>query len=91
MRAIAVPDAIRLSSPVTSRGEDWATLAEFTVPAGERVPFVLTWSLSHATEPDLVDAEAALKETTASGGIGLVRALVSMVPVVRRSNAHCSL
>jgi GH15 family glucan-1,4-alpha-glucosidase len=63
MRAIAGPDALRLTSPVTSRGEDWATVADFTVTAGDRVPFVLTWSPSHEKEPSLVDAEAALKAT----------------------------
>ncbi len=65
MRAVAGPDAIRLSSPVTSRGEDWATVADFTVHAGDRVPFVLTWSPSYEREPDLVDAEDALQDTIA--------------------------
>ena len=65
MRAIAGPDAVRLSSPVTSEGEDWATVAEFAVNAGDRVPFVLTWSLSHEREPVRIDAEEALEATTA--------------------------
>lgn len=65
MRAIAGPDAVRLSSPVTSQGEDWATVAEFTVHPGDRVPFVLTWSVSHEGEPARIDAEEALEDTTA--------------------------
>src|SRR5680860_788025 len=65
MRAIAGPDAVRLSSPVTSQGKDWATVAEFTVHAGDRVPFVLTWSVSHEREPTRIDAEEALEDTTA--------------------------
>ncbi len=65
MRAIAGPDAVRLASPVTSQGEDWATVAEFTANAGDRVPFVLTWSRSHESEPSRIDAEGALKHTTA--------------------------
>lgn len=65
MRAIAGPDAVRLCSPVTSEGKDWATVANFTVNAGDRVPFVLTWSLSHEREPTRIDAEKALEDTTA--------------------------
>ena len=65
MRAIAGPDAVRLCSPVTSEGKDWATVAEFTVNAGDRVPFVLTWSPSHERQPRRIDAEEALKDTTA--------------------------
>jgi len=65
MRAIAGPDAVRLCSPVTSEGKDWATVAEFTVNAGDRVPFVLTWSPSHERQPTRIDAEEALEATTA--------------------------
>ncbi|NYI42834.1 glycoside hydrolase family 15 protein [Demequina lutea] len=64
MRAIAGPDAVRLCSPVTSAGKDWATVADFTVNAGDRVPFVLTWSLSHERQPIRIDAEEALAATT---------------------------
>ena len=37
--------------------------AEFTVRAGERVPFVLTWFPSHEARPEPVDAEDALADT----------------------------
>jgi GH15 family glucan-1,4-alpha-glucosidase len=37
---------IRLSTPVEMHGEDFRTVAEFTVRAGERVPFTLVWQRS---------------------------------------------
>jgi GH15 family glucan-1,4-alpha-glucosidase len=58
--AIAGPDALCLRSPVESHGEDLKTVAEFTVGAGDRVPFVLTWFPSHRPIPDAIDPEAAL-------------------------------
>jgi len=36
-------DMLRLCTPVDLRGEDFKTVAEFTVSAGQRLPFVLTW------------------------------------------------
>jgi GH15 family glucan-1,4-alpha-glucosidase len=60
---IAGPDSIWLRGPITVRGEDFAHVAEFTVRAGDRVPFVLTWHPSHLPAPEPVDAEASLKET----------------------------
>ena len=63
MSAIAGPDAAWLHTPVPVHGEDWATVAEFDVSAGERVPFVLTWAPSHEPAPQAVDPFAALEET----------------------------
>ena len=61
--AVAGPDALCFHSPVDARGEDMTTVSEFTVEAGERVPFVLTWFPSHKGPPDQVDPEEALAET----------------------------
>ena len=61
--AVAGPDAVRLQTPVDLRGEDLATVAEFTARQGTRTPFVLTWYPSHRAAPGLVDADAALAET----------------------------
>jgi GH15 family glucan-1,4-alpha-glucosidase len=47
------------------RGEDFRTVAEFTVPAGERVPFTLTWSPSYEPEPPAPEPEAAIRHTEA--------------------------
>lgn len=55
--AVAGPDTVCLSSPVTMRGENLTTVAEFEVSAGEKVPFVLTHVASHLV-PDTARAEA---------------------------------
>jgi GH15 family glucan-1,4-alpha-glucosidase len=64
LEAIAGPDLLRLATPVRTHGEGLSTVAEFEVGAGERVPFVLTWSPSHLPRPSPVDAEKAIVETT---------------------------
>ncbi|GAA4980376.1 glycoside hydrolase family 15 protein [Kineococcus glutinatus] len=65
LAAVAGPDALWLATPVPLEGRDFATVADFTVAAGERVPFVLTHSPSHLPRPEPVDAERALAETEA--------------------------
>jgi GH15 family glucan-1,4-alpha-glucosidase len=62
--AIAGPDRVRLMAGVELRGEDWGTVADFTVRAGDRVPFVMSWAPSHEPEMAYVDPEQALRETT---------------------------
>jgi len=61
--AVAGPDAVRLRTPAPLRGHEWSTVSEFTVRAGDRVPFVLTWSPSHEQRPPIVDAEESLRDT----------------------------
>ncbi len=63
MGAIAGPDSVWLASDVEHHGHDFASYADFTVSAGERVHFVLTWAPSYVSRPDPVDAEQALVET----------------------------
>ena len=46
LRAIAGPDMILLRSPVELHGEGFKTVGEFTVAAGETVPFTRVHSLS---------------------------------------------
>jgi GH15 family glucan-1,4-alpha-glucosidase len=46
--AIGGPDALYLTADVPCRGEDFRTVAEFDVSAGERRRFVLTWQASSA-------------------------------------------
>jgi GH15 family glucan-1,4-alpha-glucosidase len=53
--AVAGPDAAWLRTPVETRGENLATRADFTVRAGESVPFVLTWRPSHLPPPEPID------------------------------------
>ena len=61
--AIAGPDGVTVRTPIELEGRDLRTYAEFTVQAGDRVPFVLTWFPSHEPLPEPVNAEHALAET----------------------------
>ncbi|MDY7089672.1 MAG: glycoside hydrolase family 15 protein [Actinomycetota bacterium] len=63
--AIAGPDAVWLRTEVAVHGGDRSTVADFTVSAGERVPFVLTHQLSHLPRPEPVDPYRALTRTEA--------------------------
>ncbi|MBK5958795.1 glucoamylase [Rhodoplanes elegans] len=65
LRAIAGPDMVVLQTPVRLEGRDLTTVAEFTVRAGETVPFVLAFAPSHHPPPPPVDAAAVLAETEA--------------------------
>ncbi len=65
MSAFAGPDSAYLEAGVEVSGQDWATVSDFTVSAGQRVPFVLTWAPGHHPQPAPVDAGAALARTTA--------------------------
>jgi GH15 family glucan-1,4-alpha-glucosidase len=61
--AVAGPDALCLRSDLDLRGEDLATVAEFSVAAGERRATVCTWFPSHQALPAPIDAAVALRET----------------------------
>lgn len=63
LSAVAGPDAVWLRTPVSTCGEDLTTVAEFDVTEGQRIPFVLTYQLSHLPAPRPVDAEQALTAT----------------------------
>jgi GH15 family glucan-1,4-alpha-glucosidase len=63
LRAIAGPDAVWLTTPVTLQGDNLETKAEFTIAAGEPVPFVLVHQLSHLRRPAAVEAAKALDHT----------------------------
>jgi GH15 family glucan-1,4-alpha-glucosidase len=63
IRAIAGPDALQLYTDVTLRGEQFTTVADFTVSEGQRVPFVLVWHPSHLPPPPPSDAEDTLRQT----------------------------
>ena len=63
IHAVAGPDAAYLVTEAPLRGERMRTISDFTVTAGERIPFVLTWSPSHLGRPRNTDPEAALEST----------------------------
>jgi GH15 family glucan-1,4-alpha-glucosidase len=65
LHAIGGPDSLWLRTPVEVRGENFRTLAEFTVAEGERVPFTLTWHASHQRAPRPIDPVRAIDDTEA--------------------------
>ncbi|QOV47512.1 glycoside hydrolase family 15 protein [Streptomyces chromofuscus] len=65
--AVAGPDSawLRSEPPVPTWGEKFGTHSEFTIGAGEKVAFVLTWHPSHEPRPPLVDPHEALRHSVA--------------------------
>jgi GH15 family glucan-1,4-alpha-glucosidase len=61
--AIAGPDSLVVRTPVPLRGANLTTVADFTVSAGQRVPFTMTWHPSHEPVPAPVDPVAAINDT----------------------------
>jgi GH15 family glucan-1,4-alpha-glucosidase len=61
--AVAGPDQVVLHSGTRLHGRNYHTVGDFTVAAGQRVPFVLTHAASHLERPVPPDAEAALTAT----------------------------
>jgi GH15 family glucan-1,4-alpha-glucosidase len=68
LHAVAGPDSVWLRTPVPVWGENWTTLADFTVAEGERAPFMLTWHASHRPAPRRIDPVRALGDTEAWWG-----------------------
>jgi GH15 family glucan-1,4-alpha-glucosidase len=62
--ATAGPDTIELRTPIETRGEQLRTVAQFSVTAGERVPFVLNHRASHDRAPRPLAARHALRKAT---------------------------
>ncbi|MGM7777129.1 glycoside hydrolase family 15 protein [Arthrobacter sp. KNU-44] len=63
LRAVAGPDSVYLKTPAPLVGKDFTTVSEFTVNAGDHIPFVLTWAPSHERRPRTVEADIALDDT----------------------------
>jgi GH15 family glucan-1,4-alpha-glucosidase len=60
--AIGGPERVVLRTPAPLRGEDLKTVGEFTVGAGETIPFVLSYGPSHQPLPPPVDPARALHD-----------------------------
>jgi GH15 family glucan-1,4-alpha-glucosidase len=60
--AIGGPERVVLRTPAPLRGEDLKTIGEFTVGAGETIPFVLSYGPSHQPLPPPVDPARALHD-----------------------------
>jgi GH15 family glucan-1,4-alpha-glucosidase len=61
--ATAGPDSLELRTPVETQGRNFTTVAEFTVSAGQRIPFVITCFPSHEPRPLPIEADAAIAAT----------------------------
>jgi len=65
INAIAGQERLVLRTPVELYGEDLKTMGDFTVDAGESVPFVLSYGLSFQNPPPAIDPFEALERTAA--------------------------
>src|SRR5215470_8365753 len=63
LRAVAGPDMLLLRSSVALRGKNFRTVGEFTVSAGEKLAFALTYAPSHLPDPPAVDPFQLLQAT----------------------------
>ena len=59
--AIGGPERVILRTPALLRGEDLKTVGEFEIGAGETIPFVMSYGLSHLPLRAPIDAEQALR------------------------------
>ena len=62
-RAVAGPDMVLIRTPVSLHGQDLTTVGEFTINAGQSIPFVLTYSPSHLPPPAPLHADKVLEAT----------------------------
>ena len=82
LTAVAGPDAVELHSPTALKSRHYRTVSEFSVGAGEALPFALCWHFSHRSCEREVDVDSA-----ASRDGGLVARLAgSRRPRQRRDN-----
>jgi GH15 family glucan-1,4-alpha-glucosidase len=65
LRFIAGPDRLLLDTNVATRGEDFRTVAEFSVSAGQEASFVLNWSPSFTPPPPALKGADALQQVQA--------------------------
>jgi len=63
LRAIAGPDMVVLRTPVAMVGQNMTHVGQFTVAAGESVPFVLHYGPSHLPPPGTLDGGMVLEAT----------------------------
>src|SRR6185312_7578929 len=64
MRAVAGPDMVVMRTPAHFRGENFKTVAQFTLTEGKTMPFVLSYGPSHLDVPAAIDPHDALEKCT---------------------------
>jgi GH15 family glucan-1,4-alpha-glucosidase len=65
LRAIKGPDMVVLRTPIALRGEQFRTIGDFEIAAGQTIAFVLTYGASYLPPPAPIDPHKALSETEA--------------------------
>ena len=65
INAIVGPERLVLRTPAALYGDDFKTVGEFTVEAGQSVPFVLSYGPSFQNPPPVIDPFHALERTEA--------------------------
>jgi GH15 family glucan-1,4-alpha-glucosidase len=63
LSAVLGPNKVVLRTPVDLHGENFATMTEFSVAAGESVAFVMTYGPSHRPAPAALNWQLALETT----------------------------
>jgi GH15 family glucan-1,4-alpha-glucosidase len=61
--AVAAPDAVSVDAPVDMSLRDSSMHADFTVSAGQEIPFMMTWYPAHYSPPRPIDPRSACLET----------------------------
>ena len=64
--AIAGPDKLSLRTKIPLRGENFKTVADFSLDEGQSVAFDLTWYPSNDSEPQSIDVSKELQATEKS-------------------------
>jgi GH15 family glucan-1,4-alpha-glucosidase len=63
IRATAGPETLYCRTRADLSGHGLRTTADFSVTAGQRVPFELAWSPTHRSEPEPTDPDQSLRDT----------------------------
>ncbi|MEV0601384.1 glycoside hydrolase family 15 protein [Streptomyces sp. NPDC050315] len=61
--AVAGPDSVWFDTTAETHGEDLTTYSDFTVEAGQRIAFTMSWQPSHHEQPPLPEPENSLTAT----------------------------
>lgn len=86
LHAVAGPDSLWLDATVPTYGHDETTYADFTIHAGERVNFTLSWNPSHQAPPPSPTPPTPRRPRRSTGSSGAPTALTT-APTARPSCA----